>query len=212
VTVKARRRYTSELRANQAAATRERIVRAARTAFAEGGYGGTSIEEVARQAGVAVPTVYAAIGNKRELLRAVLLSVGERVDLHQKVAAILSSEDPFDQLRQVAALARQQWQDGRDFVRIVLRGRGSDPELEALYKEVDAERRRGEAPLVRQLELRGVLRSGLSIPEARDVLLLLSGPSLYEMLVVDHGWSPDRYEAWIAQTMVEALLEPATGE
>jgi hypothetical protein len=158
---------------------------------------------------VAVPTVYSAIGNKRELLRAVLLSVGERVDLPQKVATILSGNDPHDQLRQVAALAREQWHAGREFVRIVLRNRGNEPELEALYKEIDAERRRGEAPLVRQWQTAGVLRRGLTVDEARDVLLLLSGPLMYEALVVEHGWSLARYEAWIAQAMIESLLEPA---
>lgn len=212
MTVKIRRRYTSALRAHQAAATRERIVLAARIAFAESGYAGASVEEIARGAGVAVPTVYTAIGNKRELLRAVLVSVGEQVDLRQQVAAILGADDPHEQLRQVAALARQQWEEGRDFVRIVLRSRGSDPELDALYTEIDAERRRGEAPLVRQLQVRGVLRRTLTIPEARDVLLLLSGPLMFELLVGEQGWSADRYEAWIAQTMLEALLEPASGE
>jgi AcrR family transcriptional regulator len=208
VTVKVRRRYNSELRAHQAAETKDRIVAAARTAFAANGYAGTSIDEIARHAGVAVPTVYAAIGNKRELLLAVLLSVGERVDLRHKVAAILAGDDPRDQLRQVAALSREQWDDGREFTRIVLRNRGTEPELDALYRQMDSERRRGEGPLIRQFEARGVLRRRLTVDEARDILLVFSGPLMFEMLVVDLGWSLDRYQQWIEQTLVETLLEP----
>ena len=48
---------TSSYRQQQAAATRDRIADAARRLFAEQGYGSTSIEAIAAEAGVAVRTV-----------------------------------------------------------------------------------------------------------------------------------------------------------
>lgn len=65
------RRYTSRLREGQAAATRERIVRAAAELFAERGYAGTSLPQIARLAGVSTETVQAQ-GPKLRLLRAAL--------------------------------------------------------------------------------------------------------------------------------------------
>ncbi|MCQ7029660.1 TetR/AcrR family transcriptional regulator, partial [Escherichia coli] len=67
--VKSTRRYTSVVRAEQAAATRRAVLQAARDLFAEHGYAGTSISAIAARAGVAVDTVYAAAGRKPALLR-----------------------------------------------------------------------------------------------------------------------------------------------
>ena len=64
-----KRRYTSTRRNEQARETRLRVIRAARELFVAQGYGRTTLAEVAREAGVAVETVYAAFGNKATLLR-----------------------------------------------------------------------------------------------------------------------------------------------
>lgn len=65
------RRYTSRLREEQAAATRERIVRAAAELFSESGYAGTSLPQIARSAGVSTETVQAH-GPKIRLLQAAI--------------------------------------------------------------------------------------------------------------------------------------------
>ncbi len=52
----------------KAQATRRRIRDAARRLFVERGYVATTIEAIAGEAGVAVPTVYLAFGTKRALL------------------------------------------------------------------------------------------------------------------------------------------------
>ncbi|MBN9612272.1 MAG: helix-turn-helix transcriptional regulator, partial [Actinobacteria bacterium] len=63
----ATRSYRSTLRAEQAAATRRRILEAAAACFIAGGYGGTSLSAIAERAGVSLETVKAN-GPKRELL------------------------------------------------------------------------------------------------------------------------------------------------
>ena len=65
------RRYTSVVRAEQAAATRGAVLTAARELFTTAGYGGTTVAQVARLAGVSVDTVYTSVGRKPELLLAV---------------------------------------------------------------------------------------------------------------------------------------------
>src|SRR5687767_11182338 len=66
--VKGPRQYTSERRSEQARETRRRILDAARELFLEQGYGATTISAIASRAGVAVQTVYAVFGSKRQLL------------------------------------------------------------------------------------------------------------------------------------------------
>src|SRR3982074_765606 len=56
----------------KALATRRRIRDAARRLFVGRGYGATTIEAIAGEAGVAVPTVYLAFGTKRALLAELL--------------------------------------------------------------------------------------------------------------------------------------------
>ncbi len=67
----ATRRYSSELREQQAAATRTRVVQAAAELFAARGYAGTSLPQIARQAGVSTETVQSH-GPKLRLLQAAI--------------------------------------------------------------------------------------------------------------------------------------------
>ena len=66
--VKTRRRYSSDLRREQARHTRERILDAAQRCFTERGYAAATVEAIALEAGVAVDTVYATFGTKRSVL------------------------------------------------------------------------------------------------------------------------------------------------
>ena len=49
--------------------TRRKIVAAAADLFIAGGYGATTLEQIAERAGVAVQTVYFHFGNKRTVLK-----------------------------------------------------------------------------------------------------------------------------------------------
>ena len=62
------RTYVSPKREEQAKATRRVILEAAQRLFVANGYGATSIRAIADEAGVAVQTVYAVFGNKRQLV------------------------------------------------------------------------------------------------------------------------------------------------
>ena len=61
--------YRSQLRAEQAAATRELVLDAATRLFVERGYAATSIDAIAEAAGVGRSTVFAAAGGKSWLLK-----------------------------------------------------------------------------------------------------------------------------------------------
>jgi AcrR family transcriptional regulator len=77
-----KRRYHSPLRAAQAEATRRRVVVAALERFAAQGFGGTSVAEIARSAGVAPETIYGTFGTKQGVLVAIAeLALAERFDL-----------------------------------------------------------------------------------------------------------------------------------
>lgn len=75
----------------------EQLLDTAEALFADQGYADTSVEDIARAAGITRPIVYQRLGNKE----AAYLAVVERVrrDLEERVvAAALSQTDPREQL------------------------------------------------------------------------------------------------------------------
>ena len=50
------------------------------------------------------------------------------------------------------------------------------------------------------------LRPELNYTTARDILWTLTGSDVYRMLVRDRGWSSERYQDWLADTLVGSLL------
>src|SRR2546422_11702247 len=67
--VKPPRRYDSTRRRAQAAQTRQDILKAALQLFLEGGYAGTTINDVAAAAGVAVGAISPGVGSKAGLVQ-----------------------------------------------------------------------------------------------------------------------------------------------
>jgi hypothetical protein len=47
--------------------------------------------------------------------------------------------------------------------------------------------------------------------EAADIIHALMSPEVYGLLVVDRGWSAERYERWLTGTLVDQLLPPIGG-
>src|SRR6266545_1846044 len=77
----ASRAYRSERREHQARETRLAIVRAARELFAERGFTGAQLAEIAARVGVSVPTIYASVGRKPQLAMALIDFINEEVDM-----------------------------------------------------------------------------------------------------------------------------------
>ena len=107
------RAYGSPLRAQQAEETRGRILDATVRVMARG-VASLSIPDVAREAGVSVPTIYRHFGTKRDLLAAVYPHVVRRAGLDQQapprsldklrdgVRSYLDHLDSFDDLARAA--------------------------------------------------------------------------------------------------------------
>ena len=58
---------------------------------------------------------------------------------------------------------------------------------------------------------RGYLREGVTLSEATDILWTCSSVELYELLVLQRGWSLPRFAQFIAEFMITSLLPSAGG-
>jgi AcrR family transcriptional regulator len=177
-----RRAYGSPLRAQQAEETRGHILDATVRVMARG-VASLSIPDVAREAGVSVPTIYRHFGTKRDLLAAVYPHVVRRAGLDQQVPprsldnlrggvrSYLDHLDSFDDLAR-AAMASPASQEVRrtNMPHRLAMFRPLVDSIEPRLSEPDADR---IARLLVVLTTTGALRMwrdqlGLSADEAAD--------------------------------------------
>jgi AcrR family transcriptional regulator len=201
-----RRPYRSATRLAQAAATRTRIVEAARRLFARDGFGPTTIEAIAREAEVAVPTVYAAFRSKPGILIALLNLLDEEAGMGELIGALRASRSAREQVGLIAHFNRLLFERGQDVIGLALGSVASDPEVAAWAEEGDRRRREGQAPLVDGWARQGALRRGVDEERAADVVWVLTSPEVYRLVVTRLGWTPDAYEEWLTATIERELL------
>lgn len=207
-----RRRYDSTGRKARAQQTRAEICDAARRLFQERGYGPTTIADIARSASVSPETIFKAFGSKSALLGAVVDAAvrgdAEGTPLRQRPAidAIRAEQDPRRQLTMYGHLLAEVNPRLAPLVRVLREAASGDPDTAAALETLNANRLDGMREFAALLHGRGALRPGLSKGEARDVLWTLNSPELYQLLVVERGWSPRRYGTWAAEQLAAALL------
>lgn len=208
-----KRPYRSSLRVAQARATREAVIRAAGRLFAERGYVATSIEEIAAAAGVSRATVFTAVGGKPSLLKAAyevaIVGDDEPVGLVDRPGsvAVRQEPDPRRYLELYAALVAGIQGRLAAIAEAVRGAAGADADARALWAEQQAQRRRGSATVVADVVAKGgALAPPLDAEMAADIVWTLNDPGLYHALVLGRGWSPDRFQAWLARTLQVQLL------
>lgn len=194
-------------RQRQAQETRDRVVAAARSLMARQGWAATTIDAIATEAGVAPQTIYAAFGNKRELLtgmRDVMLRDSQIPELMARAAG---ESDAARRLELWAQLVRQQMETSYDVISIHRQAASADPRVAVEYRKVLDNRARAFSEFVHGL--RADLATGLDESVATDILWCFSNEEIYRELVQERGWSVDRYERWLKGTLVAQLLTKA---
>ena len=209
------RQYDNAGRQIQSEETRERILEAARELIVARGYRATTIAAVAGNAGVHVDTVYALVGRKPVLLRELIeqaISGTDRAVAPQDrdyVKAILQASDPVRKLAIYAGAMREIQARMAPLLLALRDASTTEPEAEQVWREISDRRAANMRKLVQDLEAAGGLRSGLSVDEAADVIWATNSSELYLLLTAERGWSPDRYERWLADAWCRLLLPDA---
>jgi AcrR family transcriptional regulator len=186
----------------QAQQTRDRIAAAARRLFAAGGYRTTSMEAIAAEAGVAPRTVYSAFGAKREILSAICEKWLEDAGARELAAAALAEPDPKKRLRAAAHWLRALYEAGFDVVTLFAAASDDDAETKALLRGKLAGRNQVMDAMIASLE--DSLR--IPLPRAQAIYRALAATEVYGELVSEAGWTPDEFEAWVAQILLSQLL------
>jgi AcrR family transcriptional regulator len=200
---------TRPTRREKAAATREKIIRAATEVFAEAGYVGARMVDVAARAGVAVQTVYFVFHTKPELLKACYdhaVLGPERLPPPQQafwaeMARARNGRAAIAAFVQgnVAILARVAALDE------VAKAAPQEPDATQVVSNSERLRREGYRDAIVLAAERFGLREGVDLDSATDVLLMLGSSATY-LTLRRYGWTEDRYAAWLTDTLAKQLL------
>jgi AcrR family transcriptional regulator len=200
-------------RAARTRATRRRIVDAAAELFIGQGYAGSTLEQVAERAGVAVQTVYFHFGNKRTLLKEAvdIAAVGddEPVALLDRdwLDDVRAAPDPHRLIEVWVGQGRHILTRIGPIMRVVRDAAATDPQMAEQWATNAEQRAIAFRVVVELLAERTPLR--VPVDEAVDIVCAVHSPEVFEILTA-RGWSPQRWERFVVDALVAALLPGET--
>jgi AcrR family transcriptional regulator len=210
--VKSRRPYESPRRQAQAEATRRDILAAAQRLFENRGYPATTMAEIAKEAGVALKTVYLAFQTKSGLLRT-LWNVSLRGDESDRPVgerdwyrAVLAEEDPERRLRLNAHNSAAGKRRISAILEVIRTAAPVDADVGVLWERIQRDYHANQRAIVERLHERGQLNPELDVKHATDILWTINHPTTWQLLVVDRGWTPELYERWTGDLACAQLL------
>ena len=207
-----RRRYSSVVRAEQAAATRRAVLDAARALFVDKGYAATSVGEIAARAGVAVDTVYAAAGRKpallRELVETALSGADTAVPGEQReyVQRIREAGSAAAKIAVYAAAVADIGARLAPVHRALAGAAVGDPACAALRAEISGRRAANMRTFAADLRATGEVRADLSDDDVADVVWSMNSAEYHALLVGERGWTTERFRNFLADAWVRVLL------
>jgi AcrR family transcriptional regulator len=197
-------------RRQSAARTRAAILDAARALFTERGYAATPMTAIAGRAGVALDTIYATVGRKpalaRLLIETAISGTDQAVPAEQRdyVRAVQAAPDAAAKIAVYAAAITAIAPRMALVLGIIQQAAPTEPELAALWTEI-AERRAANMRLF-VADLAAVAPLRLAAAEAADIIWATNSAEMYQLLVGQRGWTPQRYEQYLADTWQRLLL------
>lgn len=191
-------------RQRQALATRAQIGDAARALFASCGYVSTTITAISEAADIPVPTIYSAMGSKAKILEDIAWRLAGTMDIDRSHEEALEHPGPVEGLRLALAIQRRQYELMYDVIDVYQEAARTDPDIAQSAQVIRGNRERA---FRRHMEaIRPHLKEGVSVSHAVDVYLALVLPEIYRTLVLERGWSPDRYQQWMGDQLINNVL------
>ena len=119
---------------------------------------------------------------------------------------MIEEPDPRRQVERYAATQPGIHRRAGPLLRALSGAAATDPELDALWREIEDEPPVRTGRVRRDARRRGALKPGLTIEEGRDGLWTLTSLAVFDMLVGTRGWTVERYERWLADRLIDLLL------
>lgn len=206
-----KRTYNSPSRTARARETRQRILEAATRLFVERGYAATAVSDVASEARVTARLVYLTFPSKRALLDAAIARAlagdDEQTTLRDREWFRATLEAPGREMPGLfARFTTALHERSAALLEAAEAAAAADPEI-AERARVGHARRRSD---MRRIGDAMVRKLGVDAEYATDLLYTLGSSSVYALFVFQCGWSPQRYQSWLTETLEVGLLRPTS--
>lgn len=208
-----KRKYDSTRRQAQADETRRQILEAAHKLFIEHGYAGATIEAIAKEAGVALKTVYAVFKNKWKILATLLNNSSsnsgeENIPMLERAGpkAVAQERDQRRQLQMFAQVIADNMEGAAYISEIMQVAAKTEADVDKMVQNLNKQRWQHMAIAVQQIASNGPLREKMDKAYATDTIWTLASPEVFLLLTRDRGWSKEKYAEWLADTLTRALL------
>ena len=206
------RRYTSEIRDEQARRTRRAIVAAAHDLFLARGYAATTVDAIAQAAHVSRRTVFNSAGGKAALLKLAwdwaIVGDDEPIPLADRpaVKAIQAEPDPHKALALWAQMVVEIAARAAPIAEVLTAAADADADAAQLAADADRDRMFGATAFTRYLASRDGLAPGITQQYAADLCWALMDPHLYRLLVTQRGWTAADFTQWLSSSLAATLL------
>jgi AcrR family transcriptional regulator len=202
-----------EARARQ---TRQRIVDASLELFLRHGYAATTVEAIARRAGVAPATIYQAFGTKQAILASGLdvTVAGDATPVavldRDWVKAAAAETESGRRLATVVGHACEIAARTASIKEVVRDAAAIEPAVRELIEQDTQRRYLTQQALVDLLIEQRPLRAGVDRQRAVDVFFALVNSQTYQLLVKQLGWSILQWRQWLIYLLDRELFGSQT--
>lgn len=207
-----KRKYDSSKRQARALESQTQIIETARELFIENGYSGVSIETIARKAKASPETIYSVFKNKRTILSRAMDFASDPgggpipIMLRAAIQEVASERNQHKQIEMFAGRMQIFLSHIAPLVGIVRDAAKTEPEIKKLLNKYLDDRYQGMGFFIDCLLANGPLRNGLSKLSAVETIWVLASAEVYNLLIVNRGWSEEEYVDWLAETLTRLLL------
>jgi AcrR family transcriptional regulator len=207
-TIKARPRRRTRRDVNLDA-TRTHVVEAARGLFFSRGYARTTIGAIAGEAGVAVQTIYNAVGPKAAILKLVFEATVAGPAAPRRVPEFMrertaGAPEVLGMVRLLADWFAEVHGRMAPLWQVIDEAAAHDPDVARFERDRALARLGHYVEAARELKRRGGA-PGLGIEDLAALLFAIGHPRIHRTLVGDRGWSPARYRRWVEAALTTGL-------
>ena len=202
------RTYQSARRAQGAAGTRAAILDAAMRLFCEHGYGKVTVQDIAREASAAVPTVYASTGGKAAILGTLIEDAMGDPIVAETISAVDECADAREAIRVLVHGVRVDNERYHHIIGVMKDAATLDDTAAGVLARSDEMYRQYLGQAVDHVRKAGPLSPWLTPGRAADIAWYYLGHQSWSLLAVSRQWPWDDAEQWVAGQLTAALLGP----
>jgi AcrR family transcriptional regulator len=203
--------YRSELRQQQAQATRSRVIAAAAELFTTDGYARTTLAKIAKAAGVSAETVQAQ-GPKAAILIAAAEYAGVGVSGEENLLnldigrKLVASDDLEATLDLVVDFVTDIHERSAHLGLALIGGAGTEPELDRHLNDFIASINLQTRRVLEVFRDRGWLRVDIPFDDIVETTAVLCSVDTYLRMTHRDGWKVDAYRGWLRRMLAETVF------